>query len=484
MKENGYPDILLVVPNLPASSWLNALAAGVTASLGVAYVAGHLMAKGFKVRILDNAAELLSRQQFIDYLRKVRPKTVGFTSSTTTFPQVVEFAAAVKEFDRGIPVIIGGPHASALPVETLKNEFLDIAVKGEGEETAAELLAALLGKESLTNIKGIAYKDENKIRDNHPRELIGDIDKLEFPAYELLPMHRYHPSLSRRLSSGNMGSIITSRGCTYRCTFCSNSVFGFGIRQRSPENVLDEIKYLIKNYSIQELIIWDDTFTINPERAKAIAVGIKRVDRGILWSCYGRLDHITDDLCSVFYESGCREILFGAESGSNIVLQAAKKQITIDQTLNAVSLCRKHRISSFCSVIIGLPFDTVERVYETIRFFIKINPDYAAFCVLVPFPGSELFNFAVAEKKINIRRAVWSDYVKLFSSRLPPVSLCDIPPDKLVQLQKEAFRSFFFRPSYIMGRLRKCVINMDMRKLRSFGRGFFTIIRHQLHRFK
>lgn len=482
MRQTGKTDILLVVPDLPSSSWLNAMAAGVTPPLGIAYVASYLISKGFTVEILDNCLQRLSGEQFLGYLQRVKPKTIGFTATTTTFPRLVELAAIAKKYERKIPVIVGGPHASALPKETAVENCIDIVVKGEGEETAAALLHTLFSGDDLAAVKGITYKREGNVVDNPRRESITDINTLPFPAYALLDMEKYHPSLSRRLTAGNFGSVITSRGCTYCCSFCSNSVFGVGLRKRNPQNVLEEIGYLVNHYAVSELIIWDDTFTIDQQHAREIASGIRGLGKEIRWSCYSRVDHASEDLYEVFYQSGCREILFGAESGSQQVLDASKKEITVQETEKAVALCKKYKISSFCSVILGLPLDTKESILKTIKFFIKINPDYAVFCILVPMPGSELFDLAVRSNLIDIKNANWADYVKLFSSRLPPVSLCALSRQDLVKLQKKAFKEFFFRPAYILGRLKKCMVNNGVAQVVRFGRGLITIIKHQFHK--
>lgn len=484
MAQDNKVDILFVMQNLPEASWINALVTSVTAPLGLAYLASYVERHGFQARILDNSIELMSRKKFSDYLDKIKPRVVGFSASTSTFPQVVNFASAVKEFDSRIMVVLGGPHPSALPQETLENDSIDIVVKGEGEETILELLTALLrGGGGLSGIKGIYYKEGHKIMSNPAREFIRDIDSLPLPSYHLLPMHRYRHSPFRRVTLGKSASIITSRGCVYNCSFCSNSVFGSAVRYRSPESVSEEIKYLVEKYAIKEIIFRDDAFTFDIERARQIARGIKNMGKGIKWSCYSRVNHASSELYAFFYDTGCREICFGVESGNQMVLDMAKKQITIEETEKAIELCRKHKISSLCSVIIGLPGDTVDTVLKTIKFFKRLDPDYIVFCVLVPIPGSELFKIALNEGLICLADLSYADYVKIFSSVLPPVSMCQIPKEQLVELQKKAFRDFYLRPRYFIRKLRRCISPMFISEMSQIGRGGYTFMRHQLHRF-
>lgn len=484
MGQDSKTDILLVMQNLPEASWINALVTSVTPPLGLAYLASYVENHGFQARILDNSIERISRREFSDYLAKIKPKVVGFTASTSTFPEVVNFASAVKEFDSHIIVIAGGPHPSALPQETLKNDFIDIVVRGEGEETILELLIALLrGTGDLSGIKGVDYKKNGRMRSNPSRDFIRDIDNLPLPAYHLLPMHRYRHSPFRRVTLGKSASIVTSRGCAYNCSFCSNSVFGSTVRYRSPEGVLGEIKYLVEKYAVKEIIFRDDAFTFDIERARQIAGGIKNMGKGIKWSCFSRVNHASSDLYDFFYDSGCREICFGAESADQGILNTARKQITIEETKEAIELCRRHKISSLCSVIIGLPGDSVDTVLKTIKFFKKLDPDYIVFCILVPMPGSELFRLALSEGLIDPADLSYPDYVKIFSSLLPPVSMCQIPKEQLAQLQKKAFRDFYLRPGYIIRKLRRCLSPMFISEISQIGRGGYAFIRHQLHRF-
>lgn len=484
MTEENKADILFVTQSLPSDSWINALVTSVTAPLGLAYLASYVEQKGFHPKILDNSIQLMSRNRFKDYLLKTKPSLVGFTSSTSTFLQVIDFASAVKEYDSRIKVIVGGPHPSALPEDVLGYDSVDIVVKGEGEETILELLNSLLREDAdLSDIKGISYREGRQIRNNSPRELIGDIDILPFPAYHLLPMSRYRHSPFRRVTTGRSASIITSRGCAYNCTFCSNSVFGTGVRYRSPENVLDEIKSLVKNYSVGEIIFRDDAFTCDIERAKAIARGIKAIGKDIKWSCFSRVNHASEELFELFYKAGCREICFGIESANQAVLDKAKKQISVSDTLKAINLCRKYKISSLCSVIIGLPGDTETTVTEGIRFFSKANPDYIVFCVLVPMPGSELFKTAQQNNLVDCRNLTHTDYVKIFSSALPPLSMCDIPRERIVELQKQAFREFYLRPGYIAKKLSRCISPMFINQMLQIERGTRAFIGHQMHKF-
>ena len=482
MRDQERTDILIIVPELPETSWLNAAVAGVTPPLGAAYLAGYARSRGLRAVVMDNCVELKSHAAVAEAAAALSPRLVALTSTTTNFPTLLSMAAALKKALPATPVVAGGPHSSALPAETLSEPAIDFVVKGEGEVTLTELLLALRSGGDFAAIDGLCYKESGEVRMNRPRQSISDLDSMPFPAYDLLPMDRYHPSLSRRIARGAMGSLITARGCPYRCTFCSNSVFGSSLRLRSPANILEEVALLKRDYGIGELLVWDDTFTLDADRAIEIARGIKRV-ADVPWSCYSRVDDADDGLYAELAGAGCTELLFGAESGNNAILSSTNKRITREQTAAAVGLCRRHGISSFCSVILGLPGDTRATIRETIDFFVRLDPDYAAFCLLIPFPGTEIFRHAVAKGLIDVKAADWRSYVKIFSSTLPPVSLCDVPREELVALQKEAFRRFFMRPGYVSGRVKRSLGRGLARRSVSFCRGALSIMRHQLHRF-
>lgn len=482
MEKSG-TEILIIIPQLPETSWLNSAVAGVTPPLGAAYLAAYCRERGLSVAILDNCVELKSPEDVALAAAALSPRLIGLTSTTTTYPAMLDIARALKKALPGTPLVAGGPHPSALPEETLSEETLDFVAQGEGEETLYGLARTVLRGGSLSSITGLYFRRNGKIIRTAPRPPIADLDSLPLPAYDLLPMDRYHPSLSRRISRGAVGSIITARGCPHQCTFCSSGVFGKKLRVRSPANIIKEAALLKKTYGIKELLVWDDTFTLDRERAKEIARGIKSA-AGVPWSCYSRVDDAEDGLYSELAASGCSELLFGAESASNDILRAIKKGITREQTERAVRLCREKGISSFCSVILGLPGDTRETMEETVEFFTRLNPDYAAFCVLIPFPGTELFRDAVAKGLVDPRTADWKTYVKIFSSALPPVSLCGVGREELVKLQKKAFRRFFMRPGYVYGRLAKAANTGFGRRLLSFCRGAEALLRHQLHKFR
>ncbi|MCX7647959.1 MAG: radical SAM protein [Elusimicrobiales bacterium] len=199
------------------------------------------------------------------------------------------------------------------------------------------------------------------------------------------------------------------------------------------------------------------------------------------WSCYSRVDKADDKLYFELSKNGLKEIVFGAESGNDNILKNIDKKITKEEIKTAISLSKRMGISSFVSVILGLPGETKETIEETIDFFITIDPDYTAFTTLIPFPGSEYFNLAINKGLINLKNTDWDSYVTIFSSKLPPCSLCDLTPKELADMQKYAMRKFLFRPKYIKKHFNK-ILKEGFFRAGAVYKGAKTVLKHQLHK--
>lgn len=452
MKKQG---VILVIPHQPETANILSGPSGITQPLGMGYVASYLEREGFKVSILDNSIEGLNNEQFVAYVKDKNPLCVGFTVCTSSYNNALSLARLVKEVGNNIFVIMGGVQPSALPVHTLRNAQVDIVVKGEGEETFLELARAIGEGSDFGTIKGIVYKKGNAIVENPDRLLIADINALPLPAYHLMPMDKYTLPASRKMTPEKSASIITSRGCPYGCLFCShNSIFKGKVRFRSPENVVSEIKHLVKEYHVGELLIWDDSFLLDKKRALEICRLMKKDRLNLIWSCSSRVDQISDELAEALYSTGCRLILFGAESGSQAILDTIGKRTTLEQIRNAVTICRRHKIMSFCSFILGTPAETEETAKETLAFAKKLDPDFAIFCIFAPLPGSLFFDRFISEGKLDIEKIDWDRYINLMSSAPPLMSASSLSDKRLVEIQKKCFREFYFRPYYILRKLK------------------------------
>jgi anaerobic magnesium-protoporphyrin IX monomethyl ester cyclase len=447
--------ILLCAVHNPENMRIKAGAFGISPPLGLAYIARYLLEGGHEIKILDNNIQKLGKDQIKRYISAFKPDIVGITAYTFSIKECFFLAGWIKEVDKAIHVIFGGPHATYLPEETLSNGSVDIIVMGEGEQVMRDVVNCLQEKNELKNLKGVAYKTKDgRVTQREAAGLIEDLDSIPFPAYELLEMERYYSSVNRKFSGQRFGAIITSRGCPYECSFCSHKMFGKKVRFRSPANVVDELELLVKDYGIREFIFLDDTFTIDTPRAMKICELIRKKGLDIIWSCNSRADHASEELYIALRKAGCRSIHVGVESASQEMLISMKKGITIEQIERSVKLAKKHVGHVVCGFIFGMPGDSVKRAEETITFAKKLDPDYATFNIVIPVPGSQIFEEAVRKKLIHPEDEKWDGYLELFSPSLPVIELSEIKRKKLVALAKKAFRQFYFRPSYLLRRLR------------------------------
>lgn len=264
--------------------------------LNLMYLGASLEKESFSVKIIDDDLKRWGFEKVANIIEKLNPFIVGITATTATIKNSLEYIKSIKRIVPDVLTVIGGPHPTFLPVETLKSlKELDVVVMGEGEETIKKLAEKYekKDKKGLEDVRGIAYQDQSKIIVNKPRPLIEDLDSLPFPARHLIPFKEYETSKNRQ------AHIITSRGCVYSCEYCSSSlIMGKRFRARTPENVVDEIEELYEKYKIGEIGFIDDTFVLNRRRAQAIADEIKKRSLDIIWSTSSRVNTIDRQLLS------------------------------------------------------------------------------------------------------------------------------------------------------------------------------------------
>jgi len=356
--------------------------------LGLAYLAAVLEQAGHEVRIYDfGLTPDTSLEDDVGEICVFSPQLVGITSMTSSYYSAEETVALIKE-RIGCPVVIGGPHATVMPERVLANPHIDFLVYGEGEETAVELAHALESNLPLGGIHGLYYKENGYIIRNEPRPLIPDLDALPFPARHLLDLTRYP------LCTPNgepMISILSSRGCPYNCSFCFKGIVGRTYRQRSPDNIVAELRSLITTYGIRNFYFIDDLFTINTRRLRTLMQRFLDERLDIHWQCLARVDRVTPDVLKLMHQAGCRQIHYGIESGNEKILAATAKHISLDQVRQAVTWTHEAGIRSKGYFMLGLPGDTEKTMRQTIDFAADLPLDDAMFSITTPFPGTRLW---------------------------------------------------------------------------------------------
>ena len=344
-----------------------------------------------------------------------------------------------------IKIIAGGVHSSIFPKEVAEVPEFDIVVYGEGDITLQEII----NKKPLSKIKGIAYKDKNnQVKLNPPRPLIEDLDSLPLPAWHLLnPKIYINPKAIARVSP--VGTIGTSRGCPFGCTYCNKSVFGRQFRAKSVKRVVDEFELLLKN-GFKEVHVWDDMFATDLKRAKQICDEIIKRKLKFSWQleCGVRVNAVDEEFFHKCFKAGCYKVAFGFESGDDYILKTINKGTTTQQARNAVNWAKKAGMETSGFFMLGLPEDTEQTMRKTIEFAKSLNLDYAKGTILVPLPSTKVFEDF--EKQGLLKTKDWTRYNFHQASHVYDHPKLSWP---ILEKYYDRFhKEFYFRPSYIIKR--------------------------------
>ena len=407
--------------------------------LGIAYIAAMLERNGVDVKILDSPALEYGYEAVKKEIQAYSPDIVAITSVTPTIGSALKTAQISKEACPDAITVLGGYHPTFTYQEVLKNDFVDIVVCGEGEQTMVELVEAVENGKNLRDVNGLATENFK----TPSRGIIEDLDSIPFPARHLLPMDEYK-ILNMKLTTG---TIVSGRGCPYKCSFCASSAMhGQKLRLRSAENVVDEMEHLVNDHNIEMVAFMDDTFTLNKKRVYEICESIK--DRGLdnYWGCTARVDTISEELLKTMKDAGCITMFLGVESADQQFLNEVNKMININRIKKTFELTKKYNMRTIASVVLGMPGDTKRSILSTIKFVKTLEPSYAVFSLATPYPGTEFYLKAASENLIKIND--WSKYTLLS----PVLETVDCSLEELKKLQKKAFKEFYLRPSYIARR--------------------------------
>lgn len=427
--------------------------------LGLASIAAFLKSNYIDVSVVDAWAEEMNFQELENRVSQSRADIIGIYIVSPRYNEAKATIEVCRKVRPSSLIIAGGPHPSAVPVETL-NEIsqLDICVIGEGEITTQEIVESFRDNLGLSEVKGIAYRSKNnsKVIVNQPGELIKNLDTLPFPARELFPLQKYktHPPYGRK---NPYFSVMTSRGCPFQCAYCSKDVFKDNFRAVSPKRVCDEIEELISKYNAKEIHFYDDDFTLNMQRAEEICNEILRREIKILWSCTTRVDLVNERLLKKMKQAGCWLISYGVESGNQKILDAINKGFTINQVISAFKMTKKAGLKTVGYFIVGLPGETKETIQETLDLSKKIKPDFVSWGILVVYPGSRLFKLIQSGRYRGKMRNLeeGKDLAGTFFGKGNYIIFEDnLTFEQLREAVKRANREFYLRPQYIIQSLK------------------------------
>lgn len=420
--------------------------------IGLAAIAAVLEQMGYSVTIVDGDAEHLTLSQTLRRVLDCRPDYVGSTTMTATMDFIEHFYFMLKQEKPEATVILGGPHVSALPVQTLEEcAAIDVIVVGEGEETLGELMPALENGDDLAKVSGIVFRRNGRIVRTEQRPPICDLSRVPMPAYHLLRFDLYRSYGWNKWVSGRrdpLGVVFTGRGCIGKCNFCAaHCVFGHGIRYFPMKRIQDEIDLLVRKYNIRILYFEDDTFNVNRKVVNQICDFLiaRDYNRRLEIMVSARVDTVHLPTLRKMRQAGIRWICYGVESGNQEILNKMHKMITIQQIKNAFELAHHAGLFVAGNYMIGHIGETYETAMDTIRLAYGLKQEYASFAIAIPLPGTELYQHCL-EKGINLPS--WTEFG---SVNTPPISLNDsLDAEQLMELRRIATTRFFRKPSYLL----------------------------------
>lgn len=434
---------------------------GKSAPLNLAYLASYVREKRAQtqVSIIDAEGLELQLPVLYDQVDKFSPDIIGITCPTPVHWIVKAICSELKKRDRDVIIVLGGPHPTALPHDTLTEMEADVVVIGEGEETFVELINAIDNDLALDSISGLAFKEGNEVKINPRRDLIKDLDALPFPAKDLLPLENYYLPPTKRIRSERATNMVTSRGCPFNCTFCmARTIWGRQTRLRSIENVLDEIQENVELYKLTEFSFHDELFTIKKSRVIEFCKGVIGRGLDISWVCQARAGTVDREMLRFMKKAGCGKIAFGFESGNQRILDMMCKKETLQSAVESARLCRESGIGVAGAFILGHPGETAESIQDTIRFAIELNIDTAAFFIAIPYPGTDLYDMAIKNGYLQ-KEVDWKQFAPV-SNLESPMTIPTLSLEELQKWKRKAYRSFYLRPRYIYRKLKS---------LRSYG---------------
>jgi anaerobic magnesium-protoporphyrin IX monomethyl ester cyclase len=426
-------------------------AAGRYFPLGLGYIAAYLRHYGHHdVLMYEPEAQGLTYDDLKSIMRRESPDVIGLTCSTPNFHRALELARLARENCKA-KIVIGGVHASALPEFIIENysDIIDCVVVGEGEITMLELVNAFQGNAGSETVKGIVFRKNGEIIRNEGRPFIMEMDSLPFPARDLIPHTLFKPNLHNARYK-NCASVLTSRGCPFNCSFCaSRIVSGKKYRMHSAEYVLEEIGMLKRDYGVRQLLITDDTFTINHERLEKICKGM--IDRkfNLEWFCFSQVTAVNKEILTLMKKAGCYNIGFGVESSSPEILRRMGKPIKPERAQEAVSLANKAGLKTQAFYIFGMPGETREQMEDTIRFAKKVGSTLAFFNMLVPFPGTRDFEYFF--KSVPLNTIAWENFVAIGESCV--LKNASVPSKVIERLIAKANIQYYANPFRILSLL-------------------------------
>ena len=410
------------------------------APLGLGYVGAALKAAGHEIYILDLDLHGSTAEDTRKTLEEFKPDWVGISALTSQYPDAKSIAKFSKEY--GTKVVLGGIHASAIPEFILKDcEYIDFVVKGEGEKVFPKLLEGKIGS-------GVFHRENGTI-EGSPPEFIENLDNLDSP-WTVLDLRDYSTSITHGLyvRRSPTCSVVSSRGCPYKCSFCSASqALGRKIRLRSPSNFLDELEYLRSEFGIKQFQIVDDNFTFYPEHVKEVCQGIIDRKLDLVWTLPNgiRADRVDRELLVLMKEAGCFYVAFGIESGSPRILEEASKSLDLEAVVKVSKLVSNLGYCAQGFFLVGFPGETKEDLDKTLKFAMSLPLDRISVNPVIPLPGSRIYSELVGSGHLDPETTDWASF-----NRFDWFPYTGVSREELARFIRKINFRFYIRPKQIL----------------------------------
>jgi len=410
--------------------------------LHLAILAAIAEQKGHEIKLIDGQIENMSLGEMVSQASEFKPDIIGITATTPFYHIAVDLACLLKKCLPKVPIAIGGHHITVTKEQAFFSQF-DYAFIGEAEISWSQFLDSFEKRESLSSVEGILYRENGKVVLNGKGKVFQDMDSLPLPARHLYKIEKYKMGTLKGVK--NFTTVMTTKGCPFKCTFCTTEVSGNTVRKRSPKRVIDEIKSLIDRYNIRHFLFLDDTLTLNRKHILEICDLIVEENLDITFEGSTRANLVDEEIISKMTRAGLTRLSFGLESVDENIRRLMKKEVPLEAYLKANKLTNKFKIETMNSCMIGMPGETVETVCKTLSFLRKSHEiKQANLAIAVPYPGTELYE--MAKKGDHGLKLLIDDFTKFRRYNSAVMKVGDLTPEDLVQLQNDAFVSIYLMP--------------------------------------
>ena len=460
----NYEKILLINPTAVRSTQKNKYAKAIPAlvPLSLGYLAGYLHKYGIDNEIYDEQLGSIDQEKLRWFINKQGFRVIGISSTTMYIARAMAIAEMAKEISKEVKIILGGVHPTVMPEDCLKNNNVDIVVRQEGEITLYELMKFYKGEINLQEIDGISYRANGNIVHQPNRSMIQDLDSL--------PPFPYHLFAANK--DKYRFQVLSSRGCPFRCIFCSaRSITGHKVRYHSAERVVNDIEYITNELKKNKIAFADDTFTVNKKHVREICHLLikKGIHNKVPLYCAARGDTVNRELLETMKMAGFEGLYFGIETGTDRLMEIIQKGESVEKNVTAVKLAHKVGLKVRGTFLLGLPTETKEDSWKTIKLAIKLPLNFASFSIATPFPGTRLAEIAKEEGFENQDFSKFDIAGGLLDKEIPYIPK-GRTYEELRKLQKTAYFRFYLKPNRILSFLTSEIPDLNLKNLKIWER--------------